>query len=158
MNIIVEEWTPDHQHWQALVEVIADEHQTDWAFNSFFEPFPRTFLVGLYDGVVVGFLMFVVWAIGPHDRGHPLIKLDGEVLTEAKIIAFGVREAYRRHGIGRTLQEYTLRRAKALGCYQVRSVSDYTHPENHQLKLSMGFGVEPMERDAPSLAFIMPLR
>jgi hypothetical protein len=31
------------------------------------------------------------------------------------------------------------------------------HPENHQVKLSMGFAVEPMEREEPSLAFIMPL-
>ncbi len=158
MNIVVEEWTPDHLHWQALIKVIEDEHQTDWAFDSFFEQFPRTFLVALDDDAVVGFLMFVVWAIGPYDRNHPLIKLNGEVLMEAKIIASGVRDAYRRRGIGRTLQEYTLHRAKELGCYQVRSVSDHSHPENHQLKLSMGFGVEPMERDAPSLAFIMPLR
>ncbi len=158
MNIVVEEWTPDHLHWHTLVQVIADEHQTEWAFNPFFEPFSRTFVVALHEGNVVGFLMFVVWAIGQHDRDHPLITLNGEVLMEAKIIAFGVRAAYRRHGIGRTLQAYTVHRAKELGCYQVRSVSDHNHPENHQLKLSMGFGVEPIERNTPALAFIMPLR
>jgi GNAT superfamily N-acetyltransferase len=98
-----------------------------------------------------------VWEIGPNDRDHPPIKRNGEVLMEAKIIAFGVREAYRRRGIGRTLQTHTLRCAKELGCYQVRSVSDHDHPENYQLKLSMGFAVEPMERDKPSLAFLMPL-
>ena len=56
--------------------------------------------------------MYVVWEIGPHDRRHPPVKRDGKVLTEAKIIAFGVQ-----------LQEHVLRRARALGCYQVRSVS-----------------------------------
>ena len=81
-----------------------------------------------------------------------------KTLTEAKIINFGVKEEYRRQGIGRALQEETLRLAKDLGCYQVRSVSRYDRAENHQLKLSMGFGVEPMERDKPSLAFVMPLK
>ena len=109
------------------------------------------------DGHVVGFLMYVVWEIGPNDRSHRPLVVDGRALTEAKIIAFGVNQAYRRQGIGRALQEHTLRRAKALGCYQVRSVSDGDHPENHQLKLAMGFAVEPMERDKPTLAFIMPL-
>ena len=102
--------------------------------------------------------MYVVWNIGPHDRNHSPLVVDGQMLKEAKIIAFGVKEAYRRQGIGRALQEYAIRRARALGCYQVRSVSDGTHPENRQLKLAMGFAVEPMERDKPTLAFIMPLK
>ena len=109
------------------------------------------------DGSVVGFLMYVVWEIGPHDRDHPPVVLNGRKLTEAKILAFGVREAYRRRGIGRALQEHTLRRARDLGCHQVRSVSDAGHPQNHRLKLAMGFAVEPMERDQPTLAFVMPL-
>ena len=32
------------------------------------------------------------------------------------------------------------------------------HPANRQLKLAMGFAVEPMERDKPTLAFVMPLK
>ena len=73
-------------------------------------------------------------------------------------MAFGVKKAYRRQGIGRALQEYAIRGARALGCYQVRSVSGTDHPDNRQLKLAMGFGVEPMERDKPTLTFIMPLK
>ena len=60
--------------------------------------------------------------------------------------------------IGRALQEHVIRRARELGCYQVRSVSGAEHPANRQLKLAMGFAVEPMERDKPTLAFVMPLR
>lgn len=153
----IEEMTPDHPEWQELVDVITQENQTGWAFNQYFEQFARYFLAAKQEGKIVGFLMFVVWDIGPHDRDHPPIQVEGQTLREAKIIAFGVREAYRRQGIGRALQEYTLKRAKELDCYQVRSVSDMDHPENHKLKLSMGFGVEPMEREEPSLAFIMPL-
>ena len=154
----IEEMTPNHPEWQALVDVITQENQTGWAFNPHFEQFARYFLAAKRDGDIVGFLMFVVWDIGPNDRDHPPVQLNGKTLREAKIIAFGVKEAYRRQGIGRALQEYTLQRAKELDCYQVRSVSDMDHPENHQLKLSMGFAVEPMEREEPSLAFIMPLR
>lgn len=154
----IEEMTPDHSEWQALVDVITQENQTGWAFNQHFEQFARYFLAAKQEGKIVGFLMFVVWDIGPNDRDHPPVQVGGKTLREAKIIAFGVKKAYRRQGIGRALQEYTLQRAKELDCYQVRSVSDMDHPENHQLKLSMGFAVEPMEREEPSLAFIMPLR
>ena len=153
----IEEMTPDHPEWQELVDIITQESQAGWAFNSHFEQFARYFLAAKQDGGIVGFLMFVVWDIGPNDRDHPPIQIHGKRLQEAKIIAFGVKEAYRRQGIGRALQEYTLQRAKELDCYQVRSVSDMDHPENHQLKLSMGFAVEPMEREEPSLAFIMTL-
>ena len=157
-RFFIQEMTPDHPKWQELVDVITQENQTGWAFNQHFEQFARYFLAAKQDGKIVGFLMFVVWDIGPHDRDHPPVQMDGKTLREAKIIAFGVKEAYRRQGVGRALQEYTLKRAKELGCYQVRSVSDMDHPENHQLKLSMGFAVEPMEREEPSLAFIMPLK
>ena len=85
------------------------------------------------------------------------MKRDGKALTEAKIIAFGVPPTHRRQGIGRALQENVLRRARALGCYQVRSVSRWSRQANHQLKLSMGLAVEPMKRDEPSVAFVMPL-
>ena len=153
----IEEMTPDHPEWQELVDVITQENQAGWAFNPHFEQFTRYFLAAKRDGDIAGFLMFVVWDIGPNDRDHPPVQMDGHTLREAKIIAFGVKEACRRQGIGRALQEYTLERAKELDCYQVRSVSDMDHPENYQLKLSMGFAVEPMEREEPSLAFIMPL-
>lgn len=154
----IEEMTPDHPEWQELVGIITHENQAGWAFNSHFEKFPRYFLAAKQDGNIVGFLMFVVWDIGPNDRAHPPVQIHGKPLQEAKIIAFGVKKTYRRRGIGRALQEYALKRAKELDCYQVRSVSDIDHPENHQLKLSMGFAVEPMEREKSSLAFIMPLR
>ena len=152
------ELTSDHPDWQELVAVITEQNQAQWAFADHFKSFSTHFLAAKQDGGIVGFLMFVVWEIGPHDRDHPPIKVAGKTLTEAKIIAFGVKQPYRRQGIGRALQEHTLKRAKALDCYQVRSVSAGSHPENHQLKLAMGFAVEPMERDDPSLAFVMPLK
>jgi GNAT superfamily N-acetyltransferase len=158
VNLRIEEWSPEHQRWQELVQLIANEGQTNWAFNPFFEQFSRHYLVALQDIVPVGFLMFVVWEIGPNDQGHPPIQVKGKILTEAKILAFGVPEIHRRQGVGRLLQEHTLRRARELGCYQVRSVSEHSHSENHRLKLSMGFAVVPMERDEPTLTFVMQLK
>lgn len=154
----IEELTPDHPDWQAFVVLVNAVNQADWAFNPYFEQFSRCFLAAKQDDTIVGFLMFVVWDIGPHDRDHPLIQADGKTLKEAKILAFGVKEGYRRQGIGTALQEYAIKQAKLFDCYQVRSVSGENHPENHQLKLAMGFAVEPMERDEKCLAFVMPLK
>ena len=153
----IEELNSRDPCWQELVDVITEEGQAKAAFDPFFARFPRYFVAARQNGRVVGFLMFVVWEIGPHDRGHPRVERNGMALTEAKIIAFGVPAAHRRRGIGRALQEHVLSRARALGCHQVRSVSRWSRQANHQLKLSMGFAVEPMERDEPSLAFVMPL-
>ena len=157
-GLSIHELTPEHSDWNDYVDLIDGEGQGRWAFDAQFEPFPRRYVLARLEGVVVGFMMYVVWDIGPHDRSHPPRVVDGQQLTEAKIVAFGVKESYRRHGIGRALQEHVIRRARELGCYQVRSVSGADHPANRQLKLAMGFGVEPMERDKPTLAFIMPLR
>ncbi len=158
MDFRIETWTPTHQNWQELAALIAAENQTRWALNARFERFSRHFLVALQETEVVSFVTFVVWGIGLHDRDHPAVQLRGQTLTEAKIIAFGVQQDYRRQGIGRALQEHVIDRAKKLGCFQVRSVSGEGYFENHQLKLSMGFAVEPTERNKKTAAFIMSLR
>ena len=157
-HFTIQELTSEHRDWQDFVALVNDVNQEGWAFNPFFEQFSRYFLAAKQDGAIVGFLMFVVWDIGPHDRDHPPIQIHGKTLKEAKILAFGVKEGYRRQGIGTALQAYTLKQAKLFDCYQVRSISGENHPENHYLKLSMGFAVEPMERDEQCLAFVMPLK
>ena len=154
----IQELTPDHPDWQEFVGLVNDLKQEDWAFNPYFEQFSRYFLAARQEGTLVGFLMFVVWDIGPHDRDHPPIQIHGKTLKEAKILAFGVKEGYRRQGIGTALQEYAIKQAKLFDCYQVRSVSGENYPENHLLKLAMGFAVEPMERDEKCLAFVLPLK
>ncbi|MCY4553414.1 MAG: hypothetical protein OXC79_07055 [Candidatus Poribacteria bacterium] len=67
-------------------------------------------------------------------------------------------QKHNEQGIGTALQEYTIQQARMFGCYQVRSISGENCPENHHLKLSIGFAVEPMERDEHCLAFVMPLK
>lgn len=154
----IEELTPEHSDWQEFLALVNEINQSDWAFNPYFAQFSRYFLAAKLNGTIVGFLMFVVWEIGPHDRDHPPIQIHGKTLKETKILAFGVKDGYRRQGIGTALQAYTIKQARMFGCYQVRSVSGENYPENHQLKLSMGFAVEPMERDEKCLAFVMPLK
>lgn len=154
----IEELTPDHPDWQEFVALVKALNQESWAFNPYFEQFSRYFLAAKQDGTLVGFLMFVVWEIGPHDRDHPPLQIDGKTLKETKILAFGVKEGHRRQGIGTALQKHAIKQARFFDCYQVRSVSGENYPENHRLKLSMGFAVEPMERDEKCLAFVMPLK
>ena len=157
MTFRVEEWTGEHPRWQEYVSLITAEGQARPAFGEFFQPHNPRYLVALQGDTIVGFLMFIHWVIGPHDAEIPAVKLGDSELTEVKIIAFGVPKVHRRQGIGRMLQQEAIKRARELGCYQVRSVSWHTKPENHQLKLSMGFAAIPMERDEPALTFVMKL-
>ena len=108
---------------------------------------------------VVGFLRLVVQEIGA-DEDRPSVTFDGEPLTEAKILAFGVAPACRRQGVGRALQLAAIEHATRLGCYQVRSHSSGSNAANHRLKLSLGFGVHPIVRgqDTTGAYFILPLR
>ncbi len=96
----------------------------------------------------VGFLRFVVQRIG-EDAGRPPVLFLGRTLFEAKIIAFGVLPQERNQGIGRALQQEAMRRAHELNCCQVRSHSDYGNDANYQLKISLGFGIQPsLENDS----------
>ena len=155
-DLSIHELTPEHRDWNEYVDLIDGEGQRRGRSTRTSNRFRATTFWRDREGDIVGFLTYVVWDIGPHDRNHPPLVVDGQTLREAKIVAFGVKEAYRRQGIGRALQEHAIRRARELGCYQVRSVSGADHSANRQLKLDMGFAVEPMERDKPTLAFVMP--
>jgi len=155
----IEEWLPTHPRWSEFVACVDSEGQTRWVFNDHFEQFPRYFLVALQENQVVGFLMFFLQPIGPENDCPPL-HINGAWLIEAKIIGFGVKRSSRRLGMGQALQEYAIRRARELGCYQVRSHSDSRHVAHYQLKLRMGFAAVPINRgdDDKGMFFIMPLR
>jgi GNAT superfamily N-acetyltransferase len=86
--------------------------------------------------------------------------LNGNPLIEAKVLAFAVIVNYRRQGIGRALQTAALQDAAKRSCYQLRSHSSGKNDANHQLKLSMGFGIHPIIRgeDKRGAYFVMPLR
>ena len=152
-GLTIHELTQPDDNWEQYVDVIVGEEQDQWAFNAHDEPSSRRFAMAKQDGRIVGFLVYVVQKIG-RDYHSPFV-VNGEALTEAKIAAFGVQEAYRGQGIGRALQEHALREARVLGCHQVRSVTHRMQRENVLLKLSMGFAVVP---DGSAPIFIMPLK
>lgn len=154
----IEAWSPTHTRWSELSRIVANAGQASWvAFRADWHQSDHM-VVALDAARIVGFLRFVVQPIGA-EEDHELAMLDGVVLTEAKILAFGVVENQRGKGWGRALQTAALERARALGCYQVRSWSDGAHDANHRLKLRLGFGVYPQVRgdDRKGVYFIMPL-
>lgn len=159
---LIEEWRPGHPRWSELVHVIHAEHQAvSEAHETYFAQFHHKHLVAIAEARIAGFLQFFIQPIGP-DRQCPTLALDGQELVEAKILGFAVRPAFRRRGIGRALQTASIRRARALGCFQLRSYSSNSadHADNYRLKLAMGFAVQPEYRgpDDNGVNFIMPLR
>ena len=158
-HILIEEWNPQHRRWSELLTLVNQLNQNEWF--TFTTEWHISFhvLVAQRDSEIVGFLRFVIQNIGP-DTDCPSVVWKGENLREAKVIAFGVPPSQRRQGIGRRLQEALRERAQELGCYQIRSHSSGDNLENHQLKLSLGYGVHPIIRgeDRRGVYFILPLR
>ena len=157
-NVRIEAWENNHPAWSALMQYVQEENQLDWVnFSADFHQSSRM-LVALLGDEVIGFLRLVTQEIGP-DMDCLTLHYEGKALIEAKVLAFGVKSAYRGQGVGRALQEAAIALAKRLDCYQLRSHSDGDHQANHHLKLSMGFGVHPTIRgdDKRAVYFIMPL-
>ncbi len=113
-------------------------------------------LVAAKSGRVVGFLRFVVQEIGP-DSDRPSLTLRGEPMREAYVLAFGVADDFRRRGIGAALQHELIEQATTRGCHQVRSRSAGDRLANHELKLSLGFGVHPTKATDGAVFFVLPL-
>ena len=158
-DITIEEWTPQHARWPELLELVGQLNQMEWlTFNAEWHASSHV-LVALRGVDILGFLRFVLQDIGP-DADCPPVQWKGKNLQEAKVLAFGVLPSQRRQGIGRKLQEALQSKAQAAGCYQIRSHSGGDNLANHQLKLSLGYGVHPIVRgeDQRGAYFVLPLR
>ncbi len=93
----IEAWSPEHPRWPELLALIDGEGQRDWvAFHAEFHLSDHV-LAALEEEALIGFLRIVVQEIGP-DMDAARVMLNGTVLTEAKILAFGVLEE--RRGVG----------------------------------------------------------
>lgn len=155
MTATISTMTPKDSGWQQLMETVKLLDQTRW-FTTQAEHFQSNHvLVATVDGKSVGFLRFIVQRLGEQEERPPII-FNGKMLYEAKILAFGVLPEARNRGIGRMLQEAAQTHARALGCYQIRSRSDYGNAANYHLKIAMGFCVQPSLVD-DSVYFIMAL-
>lgn len=156
--IEIEEWHPAHPLWDRLMEVVIEQGQHDWVTFTADWHQSSHLLVAHQGQEILGFLRFVVQEIGP-ESDCPPVQSNGENLREAKVLAFAVREAYRRRGIGRALQEHLIEDAKSSGVFQIRSHSSGDQKANHRLKLALGYGVHPIIRDGDrqGVYFILPL-
>jgi GNAT superfamily N-acetyltransferase len=157
----IEEWDELHPRWRefvACLEEVAPD-QAPFVLGEHYRAYRSHLLIALQANEVVGFLRFAVQPIGPEAK-CPALSLDGVQLAEAKIHAFAVREDARGQGIGTDLQVHALRRAKALGCYQVASYSSYGRDANHHIKLSLGFAAQPEVHgdNDQGVYFLMPLQ
>ena len=158
-DITIEEWPLQHARWSELLRLVTELNQLDWlTFTAKWHTGSHV-LVAQHGPSIVGFLRFVLQDIGP-DTDCPPIQWKGKNLRECKVLAFGVLPHQRRQGIGRKLQEILLQRARDLDCFQIRSHSGGDNLANHQLKLSLGYGVHPIIRgdDHRGVYFILPLR
>lgn len=153
----VEGWDETHPRWAEFVRCLeqAAPEQAPFVLGEYASHLPCRLLVALQEAQVVGFLRFGVQAIGAEEDSPPLT-LRGDLLTEAKIHAFAVREDHRGHGIGTALQQGAIAVARELGCHQLSSHSSYEREANCHVKLSLGFCALP-ERQG-SIRFLMPLR
>lgn len=97
-------------------------------------------LAVIVDNKVIAFHRMIVLPMG-HHKDKPLITFEGEVLIEAEGRTQGTAEEYRNRGIARALQEEVMRRAKKMGCYQLRSEIRYEAGPLFHIKISMGFGI-----------------
>lgn len=157
---IIERWTSDHPRWPELMSLkdIEDLHLEEMAQEWHLGIYT---LVALDGPQIAGLLRLWTQEIGV-DEDRPPFVVDGSPAVEAKIVTFHVLDNFRNHGIGRALQLAAVEWARELGCYQVRSRSEYSRGANHHLKASLGFGISP-GRDRPdgpkgSAFFVLPLR
>lgn len=77
------------------------------------------------------------------EQGTPEIMLGNKALSEAKVIAFAVKQDARNKGIGKELQLKAISLAKELDCYQLASYSTFDKAENYRVKSSLGFSIQP---------------
>jgi RimJ/RimL family protein N-acetyltransferase len=156
--LVIERWTADQPRWPALDALVAELKQTDWVAFTADWHLSSTMLVAHQGKEIMGFLRFVIQPIGVEEDLSPVM-LRGQILTEGKVLAFGVAPTYRRQGIGRQLQERLITDCRGLGCHQLRSHSSAKNGANHQLKLAMGFAIHPLPPDQKKdgAYFLLPL-
>ncbi len=152
-------WDETHPRWSELMQLATAVSQDRWMTIRFDWHLSSHMLVALQSDQIVGYLRLVQQEIGA-DMERPSVTFNANPLIEAKVMAFAVAESHHNQGIGHMLQNAAIRKAKQLGCYQMRSFSNGTKPANHHLKISMGFGIHPhmREDDDRGVFFVMPLK
>lgn len=148
-KITVREFFAQQTEWQLYLAHLTSVNMLNSATH-YGEPKENCYYLGiLYDGVMLGHISIrkqaiVVPSSTLNAHHEMMLKApDGSGMHEAFVMSFGVEVVQRRLGYGRALQEAAIEKARALGCYQMRSWSSADRTENYALKISMGFAVLP---------------
>lgn len=159
LDFTIAEWKPAHPRFNELLSVFDLSRDGERLAIDFEWDKQSIIFVAIHNDVPVGVLKMVVHAIGADNNCGPYSDERG-ILTEGKVLEFGVRPDMRRRGIGTALQRAAITRARQLSCYQLRSHSGGDRTENHALKISLGFAIDPIVRgnDRDGAYFILPLR
>ncbi|NDJ84953.1 MAG: GNAT family N-acetyltransferase [Chloroflexi bacterium] len=146
----VEQLTPEHEFWPALVEHLLRVDMARWVIDTNAHPLPAAYFLGAFAGAeIIGHISIRTqivtvpktdWSAG---YNHRLTDAFSKPLTETFVQTFAVEEAYRRQGYGRALQLAALQLTRTLGAYQLRSWSSLDKSENYMLKISLGFAAYP---------------
>lgn len=160
-RVAFEEWESSHPRFPEFLEFVqaVAPEQHPFVTGEYYARCTSHLLIALDQDAIAGAIRFAIQSIGPEAR-CPALQLDGVPLTEAKIHVFAVRPASRGQGIGTLLQQWAIRRARELGCYQVASYSSYDKKANYHIKLSLGFAAQPEVHgdNEQGVYFLMPLR
>jgi GNAT superfamily N-acetyltransferase len=160
-QVIFEEWNTTHPRFPEFLQFLqeVEPDQLPFVVGERYAPYTCPLLVALVAGEPAGAIRFAMQPIGSEER-CPALYIDGVLLTEAKIHVFVVRPDSRGRGIGRALQQWVIRRAGELGCYQVASYSCYDKEANYHIKLSLGFAAQAEVHgdNEQGVYFLMPLR
>lgn len=151
--------TPSDPLWSSYVAHLHCVNMARWIVDdkgNLLEPLHT--ICAIVDGEVVGNLSLKVqaltvpstdWSI-ENMLDHTVRHEDGAPIKEAFVFSFAVDKAFRRQGIGRSLQLAALEATVKLGCIQMRSWSSLDKPANYALKLSMGFAAHPAVSSTPA--------
>ena len=159
-EIKITEWDSTNPRWSELEQFFNNYKEGLQEIIRGYDQRDSRVLVASTKRQIAGLLRLIVIPIGP-ENDLPAVKINEKELLQAKVMNFFVLPEFRRRGIGRRLQEEAIALAKSLSCYQLVSFSYDEHKENHRLKLSMGYAVQPEFRQngkAHGLYFIMPLQ
>ena len=142
-------------HWPALVAHLRRVDQAHWVIDSADRAGDSLLFLGaVVADEMVGNLSLreqqIVVPATPWSEGreHALHASDGAALRETFVQTFFVEQAHRGRGLGRALQEAAIAWTRERGCLQMRSWSSLDRPENHALKLSLGFALHPATHEA----------
>ena len=148
----IELFSDQHHHWQAYLSHAERHNMQRWIVDDNLQPLADVYYLGYaHENQVVGHITLkkqpievpqTPWS-DMQDYDHLIRDKEDNLLEELFVQTFAVDEAHRRQGIGTQLQTAGLALGKMLKCYQMRAWSSLDKTSNYQLKIKLGFAIQP---------------